>query len=204
MKFIKRHKKLLIFLGIIIFLSTVNSIFITYRFQLKPVVNFMIEHFVTNSCNGKKDCDEIRVLPKELQGKKIVFSPDAIIFFDPFNNNSEISLSELDSRGFLDTENFKQNGYEIIDPTLEKRGYLKNREYKIIRAVYHYNCSYCVDSSDYSFIIIEDVNGNRFTSLLNDSDISTNPWRDKSWDEYLPYYLNAYKNEETKASLINL
>ncbi|OGZ41908.1 MAG: hypothetical protein A2W41_02850 [Candidatus Ryanbacteria bacterium RIFCSPHIGHO2_01_45_13] len=133
----------------------------------------------------KKGCDELRVLPKVLQNKKIIFSKGINIKFDPYESLKEVA--ESGTVGFLDTDSWKLSN-EFVDPASQKRGYVAEREYKTVRAVYHYNCSYCIDSSDYAYIVLEDSAGNRFTALLND--ISDIPGRDIPWDEQLPFLLD--------------
>ncbi|MCC6323948.1 hypothetical protein IT400_04125 [Candidatus Nomurabacteria bacterium] len=194
-----------IILGFFIGSILLFQVFVEYRFHFKPAVNFLVKNFLPSSCNGKKDCDELRVLPKVLQGKKIVFNPDTNVFFEPFSRNAEVNISHLDTIGFLDTSNFDPNA-DLVDPTLNHRGSLKDREYIIIRSVYHYKCTYCIDSSDYSFIVLEDSNGNRFVSLLNRYDSSVDPGRLLSWDEYLPFYLGNDNEgkDRLEAKLVNI
>ncbi|HAT68776.1 MAG: hypothetical protein A2481_00905 [Candidatus Yonathbacteria bacterium RIFOXYC2_FULL_47_9] len=195
-----------VILGILLLFGAGQSLFITYRFHLKPIVNFMVNHWLTNSCNNQKGCTEVRPLPGLLQGKKIVFSSNTDIFFEPFSRSEEVTLADLDTLGNLDTVSSMSSNETFVDPALSQRGYLKEREYKIIRAMYHYNCLYCIDGSDYSFIVLEDPTGNRFTSILNKFDSSVDPWRDLPWDEYLPYYIGKDKNgkEMMDANLVDI
>lgn len=184
-----------IIVGVLILGGIVWNIFIHYRFRFKPVVSFIVNYRLTHSCDGgKSGCDEIRPIPKHLQNKKIVFNQNVNIKFDPFENKSQINSAELDILGFIETDQFPFGHKNIVDPSSGKRGYLKEREYKIIRAVYHYNCSYCIDSSDYSYIVLEDLNRNRFISMLGDMDFSVTPGKDMPWDERLPSYLEKDKD----------
>ena len=180
-----------------IFYSVSYNVFIYYRLQLRPVVDFMIKNLASRSCYIKSDCNEIRKIPKILQNKKIVFNSNADIKFEPLDSNI-ISLPELDVLGYLDADHFWKEPEETINPKLGERGYLKNREYKIIRAVYHYNCSYCFDTNDYSYIVIEDKQGNRFTSMLDDSYFKNGSYVELSWDKYMPYYLRNDNFEKDK------
>ena len=155
----------------------------------RAIADFFVNLTLSNSCvSGKSGCDELRPLPKILQNKKIVFNEDTSIQFDP-RYRPEIGLTDLDVLGSIDTNSHRSIQDNIVDPSLRERGYLAEREYKIIRAVYHYNCSYCVDSGDYAYIVLEDSKGNRFSSLLSDLDFSTDPAQDVPWDEQLLYEL---------------
>lgn len=190
--------------GVLILGGIAWNIFIRYRFHFKPVVSFIVNYRLIHSCDDlKSGCDEIRPIPKPLQNKKIIFNQNINIKFGPFENKSQINSAELDTLGFIETDQFPFGHKNIVDPSLNKRGYLKEREYKIIRAVYHYNCSYCIDSSDYSYIVLEDLNENRFISMLGDMNFSVAPAEDISWDERLPLYLEKNKdgNEILEARL---
>ncbi len=147
----------------------------------------MVNASLSNSCaSGKSGCDELRPLPKILQNKKIIFNEDTSIRFDP-RYRPELKMEDLDVLGSFNTNHLDFSRDSTVDPSLGERGYLAEREYKIVRAVYHYNCSYCVDSSDYAYIVLEDSKGNRFSSLLDDLDFSTEPARRVPWDERVPY-----------------
>lgn len=155
----------------------------------KKVADFVVNLALSNSCSsGKSGCDELRSLPKILQNKKIIFNEDTSIQFDP-RYRPEIKMEDLDILGSLDTNPHRSTQDNIVDPNLGERGYLSEREYKIIRAVYHYNCSYCVDSSDYAYVVLEDSNGNRFSSLLVHDywNPSMDTARTLQWDERVPY-----------------
>ena len=154
----------------------------------KPLSAFLVAtHFKLFSCGSSKSgCNEIRPLPTVLQNKKIVFGTTTNVEFDPFKKHED--FSDIDTLGFLDTNPHEFDG-NFVDPLLRKRGNLAEREYTIARAVYHYNCSYCIDSSDYAYIVLEDVKGNRFISLLNDLDLSNTPGKDIPWNQQLPYAL---------------
>lgn len=177
-------------------LSVIAIAFIGYPILIylaqynRPIAKFLTAiHSVIysqSSCGvEKKGCDELRALPKVLQNKKIVFSKDINIEFDPYESWKE--AVESGTVGFLDTDSGKLSN-EFVDPALQKRGYVAEREYKIVRAVYHYNCSYCIDSSDNAYVVLQDSAGNRFTALLDD--LSDIPGRDIPWDEQLPFLLD--------------
>lgn len=157
----------------------------------KKIAGFVVNFSLPTSCSsGKSGCDELRPLPKILENKKIVFNGDTSIQFDP-RRRSEIGLTDLDVLGSLNTNRLDVTSGDIVDPSLGQRGYLLEREYKIVRAVYHYNCSYCVDSSDYAYIVLEDLKGNRFSSLLDHDywNSSMETARTLQWDERIPYDL---------------
>jgi len=188
------RKALYILLGLLaIFIYTpsmLNAIALKHKPFAKFLVNFNLEYFSCPSSN-KSDCEELVTLPKGLQGKKIVFAQDTNIKFDP--HEGHIKNNSIDTEGYLDIEHGKFST-DFIDPVLQKRGNLEDREYKIIRAMYSYRCSYCFDGDNLGYIVIEDSKGHRFISLLDKYDISVNPVRDLSWDEYLPYYLGKDKD----------
>lgn len=167
----------------------VVSLLIQIGLRNKKVADFLVNYSLSVSCgSGKSGCNELRPLPKVLQNKKIIFNKDTSIQFDP-RYRPEIGLTDLDMVGSLNTNHLEVALRDMVDPSSGKLGYLLEREYKIIRAVYHYNCSYCIDSSDYAYVVLEDSKGNRFSSLLDHSDSSTTPWRDLPWDERVPYDL---------------
>lgn len=181
--------------GVLLLGGIAWNMFVHYRFHFKPVVSFIVNYRLIHSCDDlKSGCDEIRPIPKPLQNKKIIFNQNVNIKFDPFENKSQINSAELDTLGFIETDQFPFGHKNIVDPSSDKRGYLKEREYKIIRAVYHYNCSYCIDSSDYSYIVLENLNRDRFISMLGDMDFSVTPGKDIPWDERLPSYLGKDKD----------
>ena len=203
----KRLKILGLIFGVLIILSLTWNSFVHFRFHFKPIVNFLVKISLENSCKGKSDCEEFRPLPKIFQGKKIVFNENTNIEFEPYSSESQIKISELDIIGSIDATRISSNKDEIfIDPTLFKRGFLKEREYKIIRAVYEYKCYYCVDSSDLAYLVLEDSSGNRFMALLKDIDFSTSPGRTLSWEEYNTYFLgkDIVGNELNLAKLENI
>ena len=184
-----------------VFFKTLFLFFIVYVIGLillielgkknKEVGYFLVNHSLNNRCSYKKSgCDELRPFPKALQDKKIVFNKNTNIEFEPFSKN-ERGLTDLDVLGFIDTNSHDFVQDNMIDPNLGKRGNLLEREYKIVRAVYHYNCSYCFDSSDYAYVVLEDLKGNRFTSILDDTDSSTVPGRDIPWDEQVPFEIGV-------------
>ena len=144
-------------------------------------------HFTLFSCHvNETGCNERRPLPEVLQGKKIVFNKTTTIEFDPFERRED--FSDVDILGFLDTNSheFKNT---FTDPVTRERGTLEEREYDIVRAVYHRNCSYCIYSIDYAYIVFEDSKVNRFSLFLNDMDSSVVPGRDIPWDRQLPFEL---------------
>lgn len=152
----------------------------------RTIGDFLVNFALSNSCNlGKSDCDEPRAIPKILQNKKIVFNSDISVEFNPLSQ-TERGFGEVDVLGILNTNPGGPGVDTSYKPDFGKWGYLQDREYKIVRAVYHYNCSYCVDSSSYGYLVVEDPEGNRFELLLDDMDVSTEPARDIPWDEQLP------------------
>ena len=163
----------------------------------------MVKTSLEEPCNGKSDCQEIRPLPEVLQGKKIVFNDDTNIMFNPYHSSS-IDFHNLDVLGLIDTNN--NNFYvNIIDPLSGKYGALSDREYKIIRAVYSYKCSYCFDSSDLGYIVLEDSKGNRFEDVLDDhSDSFVGPWKNVPWDEQLPESLGFWERNEIYGNLVDI
>ncbi len=173
--------------------SLARSFVVNNRTHFKPLVDFLVNSSLSKSCAGRAGCKELRPLPKPFQNKKIVFNKDTDVQFESFNDGSYVDNSELDTLGFLDAEPGNDN-LSFINPIVEARGSLKEREYKIIRAVYEYNCTLCIDSSDISYFVLEDSNGNRFITLLDDIDFSVEPGRDLLWDEYAPYFMNGNKN----------
>lgn len=157
----------------------------------RAVGNFLVNLSLSISCtSGKSGCDELRPLPKILQNKKIIFNDDTSIQFDP-RYRPEIGLTDLDTLGSFNTNHMGFERDKTVDPKLGERGYLSEREYKIVRAVYHYNCSYCIDSSDYAYVVLEDSKGNRFSSLLEHDywNPSMETARTLQWDERAPYDL---------------
>lgn len=185
----KPLKILVVIIGIGLTYGVIWNVTVYIAVRSKPLGKFLVDtHFRLFSCNSSKSgCYELRPLPKVLQGKKIVFNSNTNVEFDPFKTRDD--FSDLDILGFLDTNPHEFDG-NLVDPVLRERGNLAEREYCIIRAVYHYNCSYCIDSSDYAYIVLEDSKGNRFSSLLNDMDSSVSPARDIPWDEQFPYALD--------------
>ncbi len=180
----------LVVVGLLCFFVFSYNFLIQHRFYFKPVVNYIVNKSLI-SCDGRKGCTEVRPVPKPLQGKKFVFGTSTDIFFEPYSKLTDIDRSEFDTLGFLDADpryNRKPPS-DFINPSLNKRGYLQEREYKIIRTMYHYNCAICIDSSDYAFIVIEDKKGNRFVSMLNEYDSTKTPGQKLTWDEYLPYFM---------------
>jgi len=180
---------IIILLIFFVIIPLVVSLLIHIGNMDRKLANFLVNFSLVTSCaSGNSGCDEPRPLPNILQNKKIVFNENTSLQFDP-QSGSEIGLTDLDILGSLDTSHASSFQENIVDPNLGERGYLSEKEYKIIRAVYHYNCSYCIDSGDYAYIVLEDSRGNRFSSLLDDLDFSTNPARDVPWDEQIPYDL---------------
>jgi hypothetical protein len=196
--FFRTKKTIKIFCVIILVLFLYNlsiGILVDFSKSNKSLENFIVSFSLKNSCIfGKSGCDELRPLPKPLQNKKIVFSKNTEVKYDPYQDSYRDN-TELDLLGFIDAELYRVGNYvNFVNPILKKEGDLEEREYKIVRAVYHYNCSICIDSSDYSYIVLEDSKGNRFTALLNDEDISVTPWKKLPWDENLPYFMGKDKD----------
>lgn len=184
---------ILVLLVLFVVLPLVFSLLIQVGIRNKAIGNFLINVSLANSCTSvKSGCDELRPIPKILQNKKIIFNEDTSIQFDP-RYRPEISFTDLDILGSLDTNQRRSPQDTIVDPKLGERGYLSEREYRIIRAVYHYNCSYCIDSSDYAYIVLEDSKGNRFSSLLEYDywNPSMETARTLQWDERVPYDLGG-------------
>lgn len=183
---------LLFLFGTSIVLGIVFSILDQVAFYYSPpLAKFLATIDLQYSCAlGKESgCNELRPIPKILQNKKIAFSKDIDILFEPFENPNYITRSDLDTLGTLDTDNTDDKTWEknIVDPALRKRGYLSEREYNIVRTQYHYNCYLCIDSDDYADIVVEDRHGNRFVVFLRDWDdtISSNQL---PWDEWRPFF----------------
>ena len=176
-----------------------------YKPSLRPVISFLVNMSLNKNCNKKSDCSELRLLPKPFQNKKIVFDDTANVFFDPYENPSDLTYSELDVLGFLDVEynTFYKNF--VLTP-FKERGLLKEREYRIVRAVYHYKCFSCIDSSDISYMVLEDSQGNRFLTLLDDTDSSVSPGKNLSWDEYVPFFMSKGRDgkEITNVKLVDI
>jgi hypothetical protein len=184
-------KKIIIltFIFIVITLFLFSTLILTSnRKFFKPVIDFIVENSLEDSCNGRSNCKEIRPLPKILQNKRIIFNDDTTVVFEPYDSSS-IDFYNLDILGSIDVRRdyFFQ---DIVDPLSGEYGALLEREYAIVRAVYEYKCSYCFDGSDLGYIVLEDSKGNRFIDILNDSDPSVTPWKDIPWDEQLPYNLS--------------
>ncbi|GEM_PF-6139084 len=143
-------------------------------------------------------CDEIRSLPKILKDKKIVFDKNANIEFDPISDSKDGTLGILD----VDYTDPKIWPKTIVDPTSQKRGYLADREYIIVKAVYRHKCAICIDSSDYGYIVVQDSKGNRFISFLDENlIISATSTSSTPWDEQIPSYLKDIKNIKKEAQL---
>lgn len=190
----KRRKRLVRFGVIILFIlfgviPVAAGLLTQIGIRNRTIGNYLVNFSLSISCaSGKSGCDELRPLPKILQNKKIIFNKDTSIQFDP-RYRPEIGLNNLDILGSLDASPRSPFPEDIVDPNLGKRGYLTEKEYKIIRAVYHYNCSYCIDSSDYAYVVLGDSNGNRFSSLLAHDywNPSMEIARTLQWDERVPY-----------------
>jgi hypothetical protein len=198
-------KVLGIIFGVLLIYGIGFNLFVHYRFKFKPIVAIIVNLNLSNSCQSRSSCNEIRPLPKPLQGKKIVFNDNTNIEFDPFGRESQIDGSQMDLIGYIDTE-LNTTQPDEVGPLFGKRGFLKEREYKIIRAVYKYKCFYCIDSDNLAYIVLEDSKGNRFLTLLRDIDLSVNPGRNLLWDEYLPYFIgkDIEGNDLNQAKLVNI
>ena len=195
----KALKIFAILIGVLLIYSFGFTALVYLSRYSKPLAGFLITTHLKYSCSSwKSGCDELRPLPKVLQNKKIIFGQNTNIEFDPYQGVRE--TSELDTEGFLGVSVNKLPWKDVVDPKLKKTGYLAEREYKIIRAVYHYNCSYCIDSSDYAYIVLEDSKGNRFISFLDEYDSSVSPAKDIPWDDQLPYALGKDKEWKLKDS----
>lgn len=151
--------------------------------------NFLVNSSLKNSCGTRKSgCDELAPLPKVLQNKKIIFNEDVSVEFDA-RYEPEVKLSDIDVLGFINTTSGAPIGESFVDPKMKENGLLLEKEYRIVRAVRVYRCSYCVGGSNLAYIVLEDSRGNRFEDILDDSDSSVSPWVDIPWDEQLPYSL---------------
>lgn len=200
MKNIIKNTKIILIIICLLGVSYISSNFVfnnRNKSFLEPMISFIVKYSLSDDCAGRHSCDELRPLPKNLQNKKIIFNDDVRVEFDSFDSFNGIDLSELDILGFIDTNSFS-NGKEVtfVDPSLMVSGFLREKEYKIIRAVYSYKCSYCFDSENLSYIVLEDSHGNKLMTLLEDTDCSVSPYRDLSWDEYTPYFLSKGCYEE--------
>lgn len=131
-------------------------------------------------------CDELRPLPAVLQNKKIVMASSTYVEFDPYELQHR-QLSSLDVVGFINIRPNKFPGEDIVSPQSDKSGYLSDKEFVIVRAVYSYVCEYCVDSSDGGYIILENATGYRFMAFLNSLDFSSTPTKKVSWDSQVPF-----------------
>jgi hypothetical protein len=199
-KYTSKKIIILIFIFIVITFFLFSTLILTSnRKFFKPVIDFIVENSLEDSCNGKSDCEEIRPLPKILQNKRIIFNDDTTVIFEPYHSSS-IDFYNLDVLGSIDVERnyFFQ---DTVDPLSGEYGALLEREYKIVRAVYSYKCSYCFDSDDLGYIVLEDSKGNRFIDILDDSDPSVTPWKDIPWDEQLPYNLSL---DKTLGTLVDI
>lgn len=199
--FTRKIKIIAIVVGFFMIYSITLNVIVKNRNKsnFKPIVSFIVNHSLTNNCNNKNSCDELRPLPKILQNKKIVFNKNVNIKFDPYENINNIGFSELDILGFIDTEPVFNGEVNFVDPTLGRPGFLEEREYKIVRAVYSYKCSYCIDSDDLAYLVLEDSKENRFMVFFQTYDSSVTPVRNFLWDEYLPYFLS--KDSDGKKTL---
>lgn len=186
----KSHKKkgvLVTFVVLLVFLPFLTKVTIEKmaRSNRAFAISVVNNYFKYSSCRSG-GCNELRPLPHVLQGKKIVFNQTTNIEFDPFHRHED--FSDLDVLGFLNTNSWKFEE-NFVNPTLGKRGNLGDREYKIVRAVYHHNCALCIDSSDYAYVVLEDSKGNRFESFLDDTDATVVPSRNIPWDNQVPFEL---------------
>lgn len=141
-----------------------------------------------NHCppKGIENCHELRPLPAVLQNKKIVLASSTYAEFEPYKLEYK-EAANLDVDGFLSLSTYKFPGMDLVTPQSEKSGYLQDKEFKIIRAVYSYACSYCIDSSDSGYLVLENNSGYRFIAFLSDLDFSASTTKRVPWDQQVPF-----------------
>jgi|SRR3989338_694216 len=139
-------------------------------------------------CSPKNtsNCHELRPLPAVLQNKKIILASSTYAEFSPYELNYKQAV-DLDVDGFVNFSSYKSAKTNFIAPQSGKSGYLQDKEYKIIRAVYSYKCSYCIDSSNFGYVVLENNGGYRFITFLDDFDSSSSSSKRIPWDQQLPF-----------------
>ena len=148
----------------------------------KQVAESIVLSNLKSSCAGHtEDCTETRSLPAILQGKKIIVATSSYVVFEPGGGDP----TTLDVNGFIDLYPFKEPGEGYVSPSDGKRGYLQDREFSVIRAAYDYHCSYCFDSSDFGYVILENTRGYRFMVFL--SEFATSSTNHIPWDQQVPF-----------------
>ena len=134
--------------------------------------------------NNSSNCEELRPLPAILKNKKIVMATSTYVEFSPYEVKYR-QMSDIDVDGYINLSTYKSPGNHIVSPAEEKTGYLQDRYYSIVRAVYSYRCSYCFDSDDFGYLVLEDSSGYRFMAFFDDFATSTRS--DIPWDEQVPF-----------------
>ena len=175
----KRHQTgvvISIIVLLILFLPLTMKYTVLWMSNYRPLAEFFITWDLHFSCGeDKKGCNELRPLPSYLVGKKLVIDNSSFVEFAPYEPQYR-ETADIDVLGFLDVSDTKSPGETLVNPTDQKYGYLQNKEYFPVRAVYHYKCSYCIDSSDNAYVVFEDKDKNRYIVFLNDLSTTTVSW----------------------------